>query len=99
MPMETKSSAEAYLESAYLEAAEWNMATLEELCSIKSSSKHRIERQKSICTKMLVICASFKTPKVPHLVTRTTRIVEESKTSGKPIADLVTEYADRVRSL
>lgn len=97
--METKSSAEAYLESAYLEATEWNMATLEELCSIKSSSKHRIERQKSICAKMLVICASFKTPKVPHLVTRTTRIVAESKAAGKSLEALVAEYADRIRSL
>lgn len=96
--MNPKSSSEAFLESAYLEAAEWNMATLEELCSIKSSSNHRIDRQKSICTKMLVICASLDSAKASHLVTRTTKIVAEYKASGKPIADLVAEYADRVRN-
>lgn len=99
--MNPKSSSETYLETAYLEATEWNMATLEELCSIKSSSKHRIDRQKSICTKMLVICASLKDAQLPRHghATRSTKILESAKETGVPISHLVTEYADRVRSL
>lgn len=44
----------------YAEAAEWNLATLDELISIKSSSKSRIDRQQGICLKMLRVCLVFR---------------------------------------
>lgn len=37
-------------------ATEWNLATLEELSLLKSTSTSRKERQLSICTKMLNMC-------------------------------------------
>jgi hypothetical protein len=46
----------AYLANAMAEAAEWNLATLDQLVSVKSSSKSSINRQKSICEKMLMKC-------------------------------------------
>lgn len=89
------------LEEAYLEATEWNLATLDELCMIKSSSKHRIDRQKSICGKMLAICATFDRETRAHASCRpmrTNRLLDESQ-SGKAIPTVVAEYADRVRNL
>ena len=44
---------------AYLWATEVNLATLSELAYLKSSSKSRINRQKSICTKMLQVCQEY----------------------------------------
>lgn len=38
------------------ESAEWNLATLDELVYLKSSSKSRINRQRNICMKMLEKC-------------------------------------------
>jgi hypothetical protein len=43
----------------YVCATEINLATLSELCGIKSSSKCRIDRQKSICLKMLQVCQEY----------------------------------------
>jgi len=40
------------------EATEWNLATLEELCLLKGSSKSRKDRQISICIKMAYMCES-----------------------------------------
>lgn len=40
----------------YVWATEVNLATLDELCCLKSTSKSRIERQRSICLKMLQVC-------------------------------------------
>lgn len=40
------------------EATEANLATIEELQFLKSSSQYRIRRQKGICLKMLAQCRS-----------------------------------------
>lgn len=44
------------LANEYAYATECNLATLGELCMLKSSSKARIDRQKSICAHMLGVC-------------------------------------------
>jgi hypothetical protein len=91
-----------FLEEAYLEATEWNLATLEELCTIKSSSKSRIDRQKSICGKMLAICATFD-PELRQRArcrpTRANNLIDEAKSSGTPIPTLLSRHADHVRSI
>lgn len=47
------------LSEDYIQATEWNLATLEELACLKSSSKNRIERQRSICQSMLVVAKTL----------------------------------------
>jgi len=47
------------LATTYAIATEWNLATLGELCSLKSSSQSRINRQMSICQKMLQVCQEY----------------------------------------
>ena len=46
------------LSKSYIEATEWNLATLEEL-KIKKGSKSSILRQKSICLRMLKVCVEI----------------------------------------
>ena len=46
------------LEEAYVYATEVNMATLDELAMLKSTSNYRLRRQRDICFKMLYICQS-----------------------------------------
>jgi hypothetical protein len=48
------------LATHYAEATEWNLATLSELCMLKSSSQARINRQTSICRKMLQVCQEWE---------------------------------------
>ncbi len=48
------------LATAYVEATERNLATLEELAMLKSSSKSRVNRQRDICLKMLLTCVPLK---------------------------------------
>ena len=48
------------LATAYAVATEWNLATLNELCALKSSSIARITRQTSICFKMLQVCQEWE---------------------------------------
>ena len=48
------------LENEYAYACEVNLATLEELCLLKSSSKSRIARQRSICLTMLRVCSAIQ---------------------------------------
>jgi hypothetical protein len=48
------------LATHYVEATEWNLATLSELCMLKSSSQARINRQTSICRKMLQVCQEWE---------------------------------------
>lgn len=48
-----------FLAHNYAEATEWGLATLEELALLKSSSKSRIDRQKSISLKMLQHCRAI----------------------------------------
>lgn len=45
-----------YLANGYANATEMNLATLEELALLKGTSRSRIDRQKSICKKMLQHC-------------------------------------------
>lgn len=47
------------LATCYAEATEYNLATLSELCMLKSSSQARIKRQTSICHKMLQVCQEY----------------------------------------
>jgi len=71
---------------AYLWATEVNLATLEELAYLKSSSKSRIDRQKSICTKMLQVCQEYASETEwhgysgvqvgPHTCSRVKRMLE-----------------------
>lgn len=44
------------LVNSFAESCEWNLATLDELIFLKSSSLSRITRQKNICMKMLEKC-------------------------------------------
>src|SRR5579862_4614981 len=44
------------LEDEFAYATCCNLATLDELISIKATSKHRIERQRKIALKMLIAC-------------------------------------------
>jgi hypothetical protein len=47
-------------EEKYVIATEWQLATLEELEDLKSSSKVRTQRQREICNRMLNECRFFK---------------------------------------
>lgn len=47
------------IEKEYAKATEWNLATLEEMALIKSTSERRLERQSKICAMMLDVCATF----------------------------------------
>jgi hypothetical protein len=44
------------LSRSYLDATEWQLATLERLTYTKSSSRSAIRRQLEICERMLYIC-------------------------------------------
>lgn len=55
------------LDEAYLHATEANLATLEELCFLTSSSGSRIRRQRNICLEMLKVCQSTLIDKNPSL--------------------------------
>jgi hypothetical protein len=52
-------SAMKQLLGEYLWATEVNLATLEELCFLKSSSRVRIRRQRVICERMLKVCQEY----------------------------------------
>lgn len=51
---------QSVLEQEYARATEWNLATLEELALLKSSSDSRVRRQVGICEKMLEVCAQLE---------------------------------------
>jgi hypothetical protein len=44
------------LEHEYLQAASWQIATLEQLCERKRTSKSDVERQRNIVIKMVRVC-------------------------------------------
>jgi hypothetical protein len=48
------------IEQEYAYSTECDLATLEELISIKSSSNSRIERQRTICLRMLQVCKAVE---------------------------------------
>jgi len=48
------------LATSYAVATEWNLATLSELCYLKSSSQSRIKRQTRICHDMLQVCQEYE---------------------------------------
>lgn len=48
------------LANEYAYAAECQLATLDELATLKSSSKARIARQVSICIRMVRICQEYR---------------------------------------
>ncbi len=47
------------LSGEYIQATEWNLATLEELACLRGTSKSRINRQCSICRSMLVVAKTL----------------------------------------
>jgi len=49
------------LATEYATATEYNLATLSELCHLKSSSQSRIRRQTNICRTMLQVCQEYYT--------------------------------------
>lgn len=60
-----------YLANSLAEATEWNLATLEDLMMLKSSSKSRIQRQKNIVSKMLGVLSV----EYPHIDVSSYKIV------------------------
>jgi len=60
------------IENEYAYSTEVDLATLEELCYLKSSSKSRISRQQSICLRMLNVCAA---------------VVRDGETAGETFID------------
>lgn len=70
-------SSEKYLANEFAYATECNLATLEELQDLKSSSKSRIARQQGICDRMLRTCLSYKEfIDLPEWGCRTPRVKE-----------------------
>ena len=75
------------LATHYAVATEWNLATLSELCMLKSSSQSRINRQTSICLKMLQVCQEWQpdinfgsmTCYSNHAMPRVEKLLEMSK--------------------
>ena len=55
-------SREEILAQQFAYFTECNLATLEELKSLKSTPKCRIERQQDICNEMVTICKNFALP-------------------------------------
>jgi hypothetical protein len=47
------------VQEALCEVTEWNLATLEELRMLKSSSKARVRRQEGICRDMVLAVRRF----------------------------------------
>lgn len=90
---------------SYLWATEVNLATLEELAYLKSSSKSRINRQKSICTKMLQVCQEYGSEIEwrgwtdvqvgPHTCSRVKRMLEAG--AGK-LPEALDAFVKRVKS-
>lgn len=62
------------LEEEYLQATEWNLATLGELVERKSSSKARVDRQKLIVVKMLLVCRDISKDSGNDIPTRFSRV-------------------------
>lgn len=44
------------IENEYATATEWNLATLDEMISVKATSERRLDRQFDICYRMLLVC-------------------------------------------
>ena len=69
-------SREEVLAQEFAYYTECNLATLEELKAMKSSSKYRIKRQEDICNQMVNICKCFNVPtnfdgrRMPRLLER-----------------------------
>lgn len=86
------------LSEAYLEATEWNLATLDQVVTLKSSAKSAISRQRSICNQMLMVCTRLDV----DLEGRTTKylrvrdLLRTSKASGNSIEVCLDAFIARI---
>lgn len=78
----------------YYVATEWNLATLEELASLSSSSRSRIQRQRQICIEMLYVCRQHEADLGAIQAVRSPRVREILKlvASGKQMDASVDEF-------
>ena len=85
------------LATHYAEATEWNLATLSQLCSLKSSSQARINRQTSICHKMLQVCQEWE-PEIewglPYrsIAPRTLKLLKAAKEEPEGLEGALTRW-------
>jgi hypothetical protein len=95
------------LDEAYLYATEVCLATLDELCDLKSSSGSRIRRQRSICLDMLTICQSEMVNKAPGIwgpdhnpsFPRVQRYLEAAKTQPEGLEGALDQYIRDLQGL
>jgi hypothetical protein len=83
------------LADEYLLATNWNLATLDELTMLKSSSNYRIGRQRGICETMLHVCQEYEGLLSERAITasRVRKILGIVKERGCSVMDaLVSEY-------
>ena len=90
----------AHLAHGMAEAAEWNLATLEELCLLKGTSQSRKNRQKDICLKLLQrIVPKHIQETIPwgqehrQKYGRTKRLLDASKTEPEGLKGALDRYA------
>lgn len=90
----------------YVDATEWNLATLSELCRIKSSSQRRIKRQTNICFKMLQVCQEYESEVNwresynggSSLAPRTWKILKTAKGSSEGLMGTLLTWRKKVES-
>lgn len=86
------------LADKYAEATEWNLATLEELCTLKSSSKVRIERQIGICAYMVQACMDHALEvSSKSYFTRLAVILKRCQTSPASTEEVVRKWANELK--
>ena len=85
------------LSEAYLEATEWNLATLDQVVTLKSSAKSAISRQRSICNQMLMVCARLDMGEGrPAKAIRVRDLLRTSKASGNSIEVCLDAFIARI---
>lgn len=91
------------LASEFAYATECNLATLDELLSIRTSSERRIKRQQEICRKMLQVCQEHFTDidwnggRYGSLAGRAHEILKNAQ--SRTLDYCLCEWADRVRAV
>lgn len=81
------------LAEAYIEATEWNFATLDRLLMAKRTPKHETRRQIGICTKMLTMCLVLRGTDLGRTNTRVRKAFEAIDV-GKNPEQAVQAYVD-----
>lgn len=95
------------LDEAYLYATEVNLATLDEIWMLASSSQSRKSRQRNICLGMLEICQSSMVSKDPGIwgsehhkpFGRVERYLEEAKAHPEGLAGALDQQLQRLDDL